>query len=192
MELRTLSMFVPLLLPLLAPAQAGATNELFLSLIPNSSDGRVRLQLEMDFDDLVLGGGLDVTFPTDRLIFEQITFAPDLGDDPRFRLAPAPGSERLPIAFGGIPDPPGSRTVAELTFHRYSLPLGVLLFPPFDPDVFVFELAANDRPAGPFLDASGVPLSVSYRGLTVVPEPGSGLLLAGAGLLTVAGSRARR
>ena len=145
----------------------------------------VVLNLQMQFDDSTLGGGVDLLFDESRLAFLSFDFDPGLGDDPSFRLDPTSptGGNRLVLGFGDFNGLGGSRTIGAATFDAVGLGLASL------------STAPNVQPAGPFVAAAS-PLDlllVEFEGgtVTVIPEPSTlVLLIVGSGGLVLLGSKA--
>ncbi|HUO74556.1 MAG TPA: PEP-CTERM sorting domain-containing protein [Solirubrobacteraceae bacterium] len=161
----------------------------FSADVPDVQKGQVLdVEVGLDFDDLTLGGGFDLSLSPALFSFEQFEFDPDLGDDPAFRLKPPDdaSSGLLTIAFGSFSGLTGNREIGILqVVANQSLVLGsgnVLL-----------SAIDDSSSAGPFVDTVGSRLSVRYDGLlgTAVPEP-SALVLLSAGVAGIATKRDSR
>ena len=159
---------------------ASAQNAVLLTPLSQSIelvDPSVTVDLEIDFADTTVGGGVEVTYDATRLSFDSFEFK----TDPSFLLGgPDPGEvgQPLEIGFGWlIFTPPfgrsGFNTIGTLTFT-----------PVAEGEAFVQTTASLIDP-GPFYSLDGAsPLSVTFGGATiVVPEPGFATGLAIGGVL---------
>ena len=143
-----------------------------VSLTPASqsvdvTDPSVTIDLEIDFSDVTVGGGLEVTFDATRLAFDSFVFTAD----PNFLLlGPAPSEtvQPLEVGFGWlIIGPPFGVTGA----HS----IGTFTFTPLAEGSAFVQSAESVSSPGPFFAPGGVsPLAVSFDGasINVVPEPG--------------------
>ena len=162
---------------LLAASRADATNIISFEAVGggtvNAGD-TLEVTLLFDFSDPTVGGGFDLVFSRSQLRFESFTFSDELGRDPAFDLAPSPGSSADPlvIAFGNFAELSGARTLGTARFEA----LVDLVLGGAEPALLTGE--DNAAPAGPFFGSGPTQLSVEYRGLNGVPEPGVLALLA--------------
>jgi hypothetical protein len=61
---------------------ASALNQLILEpLAPDPAASSIHLRIRMDFTETTLGGGVEVVFDTERLLFDGLVFDPGLGDN---------------------------------------------------------------------------------------------------------------
>lgn len=166
----------------MAPA-ASAQNIVLLTPFSQSielEDPSVTVDLEIDFADITVGGGVEVTYDATRLSFDSFEFEPGL----EFLLVgPEQGAVGQPLVIGAgliLFTPPfgvsGLQTIGTLTFT-----------PVAAGEAFVQTSASSVFP-GPFASpGSGAPLPATFSGATIdVPEPGfaTGLVI-GAILLFV-------
>ncbi len=162
---------------LLGSTPANALNLVGLSPIEDIVEvgSDFTLDLMMDFDDVTVGGGVEITYSSD-LTFLSFTFDP--GFTANFGLlSPAPGETVLPleIAFGwliftGIGGETGKYTVGQLTFHAAGVGPAAIV-----------TTAVSSSLAGPYYGPANpsVPLAVEFGSatLTIVPESKTAFLL---------------
>ena len=165
----------------MAPA-ASAQNIVLLTPFSQSielEDSSVTVDLEIDFADVTVGGGVEVTYDATRLSFDSFEFKSGLD----FLSGPDPGEVGQPLEIGAgwvLFTPPfgvsGLQTIGTLTFT-----------PVAEGEAFVQTRASSNSP-GPFASpGSSSTLFVTFSGATIdVPEPGFATGLAiGAVLLFV-------
>jgi hypothetical protein len=148
----------------------------------DASAGSVQVDLQMEFDDTTLGGGIQLAFDDAILGLPTITFDAALGDDADFRCPldtnPTCPSDPLFASWGTFGGLTGAKTVLSLV-----LPLLA------EGSTQLSASIVNE-----FSDSGGTPLDVTIvpAAITVVPEPSTGLLLAlGLTGLALPGRRSR-
>jgi hypothetical protein len=168
----------------LSSTSANALN--IIGLSPASQSVQVgsdfAIDIFMDFDEVVIGGGFEVTFDSSELSFLTFRFDQNFTAN-IFMLAPVDGEVDLPleIAFGwldfsGGGGPTGPTTVGQLTFRAEGP----------GPAVIVMTSSSSSNP-GPYYAPGNAssPLAVEFGSTTLdviappvlVPEPQSALLL---------------
>ncbi|MGB0619764.1 MAG: hypothetical protein ACPGVZ_09875 [Myxococcota bacterium] len=150
----------------------------------------ILFDVRLQFSDVTVGGGFEISYDPARLEFLDFTFV----DDPQMliQMAPPAGTTDQPLVFAAgwlILTPPSGVTGEN--------PVGTLRFRPLEEGPALVDLSASAAiTPGPFYPpvAAPSPLDVNYAdaNITIVPEPGFGALM-GCGLLVLAGlSRARK
>ncbi len=147
---------------------SAAAAQNFVDLSPTQSETvvglDVALNLEIDFTDATVGGGVEIMYDATRLEFVSFTFS----GDPDFGLTgPADQDPNQPLEIGAgwlMVSPPFGVT----GIHA----IGTLLFRPIaSGSATVFARASEINP-GPFYSAStGTPMVVVYSGATVNVGP---------------------
>ena len=148
-------------------SEAAAQN--FVDLSPGQSETivaglDVALNLEIDFTDATVGGGVEIMYDATRLEFVSFTFS----GDPNFGLTgPADGDPNQPIEVGAgwlVVSPPFGVT----GIHA----IGTLLFRPIASGLATVSTRESGINPGPFYSASsGTPMVVVYSGATVNVGP---------------------
>ncbi len=149
---------------------AAAQNIVLLTPFSQSialADPSVAVDLKIDFADVTVGGGVEVTYDATRLSFDSFEF--NANSDLVFLTGPDPGEVTQPLEIGAgwiILTPPfgvsGSQTIGTFTFT-----------PLAEGEAFVQTSASSTSP-GPFASPGATsPLAPTFSGATiVVPEPG--------------------
>ncbi len=148
---------------------SAAAAQNFVDLSPTQSETivvglDVALNLEIDFTDATVGGGVEITYDATRLEFVSFTFS----GDPDFGLTgPAADDPNQPLEIGAgwlVVNPPFGVT----GIHA----IGTLLFRPIASGSATVSTSASGINPGPFYSASsGTPMVVVYSGATVNVGP---------------------
>jgi len=120
----------------------------------------IALELEIDFSEVTVGGGVEITYDASRLEFVSFVFSPD----PFFGLSgPADGDVTQPLTIGAgwfIVNPPfgvsGLHTIGTLTFR----PIG-------NGSASVTPSESPVNPGPYFSPSSSTPQVVVYEGATI-------------------------
>ena len=169
-------------LVILSASQAAALNSIELSPTTQSVTvgDQVNISLSMNFDDVMSGGGLEVSY--DALGLSFVSFSFDVGFGGNFGLsAPAAGdsADRLSIGFGFFSmAPPYGANGQHL--------IGTLVFEALAPGIGTISTGASSFIPGPFYGPADPmnPLVVEFGSTQVlvsspapIPEPSTALLL---------------
>jgi len=148
---------------------SAAAAQNFVDLSPTQSETivvglDVALNLEIEFTDATVGGGVEITYDATRLEFVSFTFS----GDPDFGLTgPAANDPNQPLEIGAgwlVVSPPFGVT----GIHA----IGTLLFRPIASGSATVSTRASGINPGPFYSAStGTPMAVVYSGATVNVGP---------------------
>lgn len=161
-----IAVLIPVLIPVvgLSLASTAAAQNLVrfnpTQRTTNASAPDVALELEIDFFDVTVGGGVEVTYDSSLLEFVAFTFS----QDPNFGLlGPADGDPTQPLEIGAgwfMVEPPfgvsGVHTIGTFVFRLIGNG--------------VASVSANGSPISPgpyFSPSSSTPLVVSYNSATV-------------------------
>lgn len=120
----------------------------------------VALDLEIDFSELTVGGGIEVTYDAARLEFVSFSFS----EDPNFGLTgPVDGDPTQPLEIGA------GWFVAEPPFGVSGLhTIGTFLFRAIGNGSAAVSTAESSITPGPYFSASSsTPLVVSYNSATI-------------------------
>ena len=179
----------------LGSTSANALNIIGLSPVSQSAEegSDFAIDIFMDFDEVTIGGGFEVTFDSSELTF--LTFRFDQNFTANFgMMSPADGEtdQPLEIAFGwldfsGGGGPTVPTTVGQLTFRAGGpSPLTMVMMTPSGSNPGPYYSPGN---SSPLLAVEFGSVAVAVVALpAIVPEPESGLLLV-AGLIGLAVSR---
>lgn len=150
------------------------------------TDPNVTLDLEIDFAEVTVGGGVEVTYDATRLQFDSFVFT----NDPNFLLmGPAQGetAQPLEIGFGWLVVTPPFGVSGPHT-------IGTLTFLPIADGTAAVDTGPSASSPGPFFAPGGAtPLVVDFQDATVevVPEPAVGVGLA-SGIAALVGMKRNR
>lgn len=160
-----------LLIALMLCASTLASAQNIVRLSPTAqavatSDPTLSIDLEIDFAQTTVGGGVEITYDAARLRFDAFTFS----DDPNFGLlGPAPGEtlQPLEIGFGWFSFPTsgvsGLHTVGTLTFVPLAEGQAIVQTGP--------SLIAPGQFFGPGSPSSPLVVDFEAASVHVVPEP---------------------
>lgn len=162
-----LNAILVLLVGLSLVSTATAENLLRLTPAESSTDGGppdVALDLEIDFAELTLGGGVEVTYDAARLEFVSFAFS----GDPDFGLTgPADGDPTQPLLIGA------GWAMFEPPFGVSGLhTIGTFLFRAIGNGSATVSTAESPINPGPYYSpVNSTPLVVSYNGAMIHIEP---------------------
>ncbi len=151
----------------------------------------ITVDLHFVTDVATFGGGIVVNFDTALVSLQSFALDPSWGFDP----GDPTGSFSRPLGFFSDPN---LLAIGELNPFSGDRKIGTLVLRAIAPgDGLVTPAAgsanAQQNPAGPILDSNGGTLAVTFEGaaFSVIPEPGTALLLA-AGVAGLAATRRSR
>jgi hypothetical protein len=169
-------------LVILSASQAAALNSIELSPTTQSVTvgDQVNISLNMNFDDLTTGGGLEVSY--DALALSFVSFSFDVGFGGNFGLsAPTDGDQANPFTIGF-----GFFSMAPPYGANGQHLIGTLVFEALAPGIGTISTGASSFIPGPFYGPADPmnPLVVEFGSTQVmvaspapIPEPSTALLL---------------